>query len=111
MLLNRQCHMKKLYYQIQCILLLKLLYSFLLVLFLLKFHLLNGQPLQPVFPPGVKRLTWAEQQERRTKRLCFNNDEHYKLGQICKKSKLLLLYGAIDMIKLKSIVREIELTN
>ncbi|XP_026382523.1 uncharacterized protein LOC113277692 [Papaver somniferum] len=45
-------------------------------------------------PPGVKRLSWMEQKERREKGLCFNCDKLYKPGHLCEQSRLLFLEGA-----------------
>ncbi|KAJ8629801.1 hypothetical protein MRB53_023124 [Persea americana] len=42
-------------------------------------------------PPGVRRLSIAEQPERHAKNLCFNCDEQYRPGHHCKSSQLLLL--------------------
>lgn len=42
-------------------------------------------------PHPVKRLTVAEQQERRSKGLCFNCDERFHPGHHCTKKQFLLL--------------------
>lgn len=48
-------------------------------------------PGNSALPTGVKRLTWAEQQQRRAKGLCFNCDETYKPGHRCATPQLLLM--------------------
>ncbi|XP_052291764.1 uncharacterized protein LOC127900631 [Citrus sinensis] len=52
-------------------------------------------PPPPGFPP-FRRLSVAEQTERRAKGLCFNCDEQFKLGHRCKAPQLLLLDADID---------------
>ncbi|KAH7567269.1 hypothetical protein JRO89_XS07G0041500 [Xanthoceras sorbifolium] len=47
-------------------------------------------PVPPGLPP-YRRLSAAEQAERRTKGLCFNCDEQFKPGHRCKTPQLLLL--------------------
>ncbi|KAK9180900.1 hypothetical protein WN944_024036 [Citrus x changshan-huyou] len=50
-------------------------------------------------PPGLppfRRLSVAEQTERRAKGLCFNCDEQFKPGHRCKAPQLLLLDADID---------------
>ncbi|KAK9222314.1 hypothetical protein WN944_010749 [Citrus x changshan-huyou] len=42
-------------------------------------------------PNNVKRLSSAEQTERRSEGLCFKYDEQFKPGHRCKQSQLLLL--------------------
>lgn len=42
-------------------------------------------------PTGVRRLSLAEQQERREKGLCFNCDEQFRPGHGCKRPQFLLL--------------------
>ncbi|KAF8388527.1 hypothetical protein HHK36_027202 [Tetracentron sinense] len=44
--------------------------------------------------PASKRLTWAEQQERRSRGLCFHCDDLYKLGQRCQRPQALLMEAA-----------------
>lgn len=50
----------------------------------------------PALPNGVKRLSWAEQRERRKKGLCFNCDDIYKPGHRCDKPQLLLMDASIE---------------
>ncbi|KAL5579876.1 hypothetical protein UlMin_012318 [Ulmus minor] len=65
-----------------------------------------SRPLLPVrtplaLPPTtqastVKRLPWEEMQRRRAQGLCFNCDDKFTSGHICKGPQLILLEGNID---------------
>ena len=48
-------------------------------------------PRNTALPTGVKRLSWAEQQQRREKGLCFNCNDIYKPGHRCAVPQLLLM--------------------
>ncbi|XP_026399008.1 uncharacterized protein LOC113294848 [Papaver somniferum] len=55
---------------------------------------LNPQPLPKINAPiSLKRLTPKQVQARKSKSLCFNCDDYYRRGHICKKKYLCVLIG------------------
>lgn len=46
--------------------------------------------------PTIKKLSPTEMQSRRKKGLCYNYDEVYTLGHMCKKKQLYMLVGEDD---------------
>lgn len=49
------------------------------------------EPSTKPIPPGVKRLTYDEMTERRNKGLCFNCDEKFSAGHVCKNKQLFVV--------------------
>ncbi|KAL8102892.1 hypothetical protein AgCh_027426 [Apium graveolens] len=56
---------------------------------------LNFSPLKESspkgLPTGVKRLSYSEMMERRSKGLCFNCDEKFSMGHVCKNKQIFMI--------------------